>query len=52
MITETRTKSANYLQIITVLRHLREKGVITEKEYDKAKKYYKTLTGADIVIAD
>lgn len=52
MISETQTKSANYLRIIVVLRSLKESGVISEKEYGKAKKYYKKLTGADICIAN
>lgn len=52
MLTETQTKSANFLRIIAVLRSLRESGVISDKEYGKAKKYYKKLTGADINIAD
>lgn len=52
MLTETQVKSANYLHLITVLRSLREKGVITPKEYDRAKKYYKKLTGSDLCIVD
>ena len=52
MLTETQTKSANYIRIIAVLRSLKENGVISEKEYGRAKKYYKKLTGADICIAN
>lgn len=52
MVSEKQTKSANYLCILSVLRHLLDSGKITEKEYGRAKKYYKKLTGADIVIAD
>lgn len=52
MITETQTKSANYLRIVAVLRTLKENGSISEKEYARAKKYYKKLTGADICIAN
>ena len=52
MISETQTKSANYLRIIAKLRSLRESGAISEKEYGRAKKYYKKLTGADICIVD
>lgn len=52
MVTETQTKSANYLRIIAVLRSLKESGTINEKEYVRAKKYYKKLTGADICVAD
>lgn len=52
MLSETQTKSANYLRIIAVLRSLKESGAISEKEYGRAKKYYKKLTGADICIAN
>lgn len=52
MLSEVQTKSANYLRIIAVLKALRERGHINDKEYTKAKKYYWKLTGADIVIAD
>ena len=52
MLSETQTKSANYLRIIAVLRSLKESGTITEKEYGRAKKYYKKLTGADICITN
>lgn len=52
MVAEKQTKSANYLRIVSMLRHLLSNGKITEKEYGRAKRYYKQLTGADIVIAD
>lgn len=52
MVAEKQTKSANYFRIIAVLRHLLENGQISEKEYGRAKKYYKKMTGADIVISD
>lgn len=52
MLSEVQTKSANYIRIISVLKALREHGYINEKEYTRAKKYYRKLTGADIVIAD
>ena len=52
MISEKQTKSANYLCIIAVLRGMKEDGSITEKEYRRAKEYYRKLTGADIVLAD
>ena len=38
--------------ILAVLKALRERGYINDKEYARAKKYYRKLTGADIVIAD
>lgn len=52
MVAEKQTKSANYLRIVSMLRHLLDIGKINEQEYGRAKKYYKQLTGADIVIAD
>ena len=52
MITENQTKSANFLRIISVLRELRDQQVITEKEYYSAKNFYRSLTGADIAVAD
>lgn len=52
MLSEHQNKNANYLKILMTLRVLRQHGDITEKEYRKAKKYYKYLTGADIVLAD
>ena len=52
MIAENKTKNANFLRIIGVLRSLRGEGVITGDEYRRAKKYYQKLTGADIVVSD
>ncbi len=52
MIGENRTKNANYVRIVSILKNLLRDQVITSKEYDKAKRYYRNLTGADIVIAD
>ena len=51
MITMSQTKSANYL-IVAVLKSMREGGVITLAEYERAKRYYQKLTGSDLVIAD
>lgn len=52
MLSEKQAKSANYLCILSVLRGMKEDGAISEKEYRRAKQYYRKLTGADIVIAD
>lgn len=52
MISEVQTKSANFLRIMSILRRLRSEGVISAKEYDRAKKYYQQVTGADIILAD
>lgn len=40
------------MRIVSILKHLRDTGAITLKEYNKAKDYYARLTGADIVIAN
>lgn len=50
MITENEKKSANFLRIVTVLQMLRNNSIITGGEYDKAKKYYQSLTGSDLII--
>ncbi len=50
MITACQSKSASFLHIIVVLQKLRDQGVITEIEYQRAKQYYKRLTGADIIV--
>ena len=52
MISEKQTKSANYLCIVNVLRTMKHDGTITEKEYLRAKNFYRKLTGADVVVAD
>ena len=52
MRSESVTKSANYLRIVSVLRALLSDGTISRKEYDRAKEYYKKLTGSDLVIVD
>ena len=52
MISEKKTKSANYICIVNVLRTMKLDGTITEKEYLRAKSFYQKLTGADIVITD
>lgn len=52
MISEKQNKSANYLCIVNLLQTMKLDGTITEKEYLRAKSFYRKLTGADIVIAD
>lgn len=52
MLTEKETKSSNYIRIISILKSLRDDGIITFQEYTKAKGYYRNVTGADIVILD
>lgn len=50
MVTDTLHKSATYLRIVSMLSSVRDKGLITAEEYDRAKQYYKKLTGADLII--
>lgn len=52
MITETKRKSGNYLCIVSVLKYLRDSGLIDVGQYSRAKQYYKKLTGSDLVIVD
>ena len=50
MIAEKQKQSANYMRILSVLQALRTGGMITEPEFEKAKEYYREITGADIII--
>lgn len=52
MIAEKKTKCANYIRIVSILKSLRDNGKISPREYSRAKNYYRNLTGADIIIAD
>ncbi len=52
MIAQNKTKNANFIRIINMLRHLRDTAVISPVEYNRARKYYQKLVGADIVIAE
>ena len=52
MVTENKTKNANYIRIIAILRNLRDDSVISNKEYNRAKRYYAKLTGSNIIIVD
>ena len=52
MLSETQRKSGNYLCIVSVLKHLRDTGLIDAQQYSRAKTYYKKLTGSDLVIVD
>ena len=51
MLSHKNTKNANFLFILDMLKDLLARGLITDKEYDRAKRYYMKLTGADIVLA-
>lgn len=52
MLSEKQSKSANYLCILSVLKGMYANGTISNKEYERAKRYYRKLTGADIILAD
>ncbi len=41
-----------YIQIVSALRKLRDKGLITELEYRRAKRYYAKATGTSLSIFD
>ena len=51
MIAEKTKQNANYFRIVTILRSLLRSGEINKTEYSRAKKFYRKLTGADMVIA-
>ena len=50
MIAEKTKQNANYFRIVTILRSLLNSGEISKNEYNRAKAYFKKLTGADMVI--
>ena len=52
MLAEKTEKNINFVRIVAVLKSLRNSGGISQKEYNRAKTYYKKMTGADIIIAD
>ena len=52
MLCEKNTNNINFLRIVVILRKLRECGMITEKEFKRAKEYYEKMTGADIAVYD
>ena len=52
MLAEKTEKNIKFVRIVAVLKSLRNSGGISPKEYNRAKIYYRKMTGADIVIAD
>ena len=50
MIAEKTKQNANYFRIVTILRSLLRLGAISKAEYNRAKEFYRKLTGADMVI--
>ncbi len=52
MLCQNCSNNINYLRIVVILRKLRDCGMITEKEFKRAKDYYAKVTGADIAVYD
>ena len=52
MLAEKTEKNIKFVRIVAVLKSLRNSGGISPKEYNRAKNYYRKMTGADIIIAD
>ena len=52
MLAEKTEKNIKFVRIVAVLKSLRNSGGISHKEYNRAKNYYRKMTGADIIIAD
>ena len=50
MVSEKAKNNAGYLSILAILGHLKEIGVISKEEFDRAREYYTRLTGADIFV--
>ena len=50
MVTEVPEKSIQYVYYVCILRHLRNQGIITDREFFRAKDYYERLTGTDICL--
>lgn len=48
MVVESKTKAANFLYILSILRDLQDQGAITDAEFERAKRFYRDLTGAKI----
>ncbi len=51
MVVESKTKAANFLYILSILRDLQDQGAITDAEFERAKLFYQNLTGSKIYIA-
>ena len=47
MIAENKLKNANYVRIVSILKNLLRQQIITNKEYDSAKRYYRSLTSSN-----
>lgn len=52
MVCEKSRNNINFFRIVTVLRRLRDLGMISKAEYIRAKEYYEKVTGADMALCD
>ncbi len=52
MVSDKAKQNAGYLQIVLLLKNLLRKSIITKEEYERARNYYITMTGADLVLTD
>ncbi len=52
MLAQNTKANRIHYNIVMVLRHLKKEGLITEKEYMRALRYYREKTGSDLYIVD
>ena len=52
MITADPKKGMQYVYFVSILRQLKNQRKITEREFFRAKAYYKKLTGTDVCLND
>ena len=52
MLVENAKASLKYYQIVSVLRSLLDRKLISLEEYAKAKQYYQGVTCSDLIIID
>ena len=50
MLVEDPRANLGFLQIMTILKKCRQKGVITKEEYERAEVYYRKLLKAEIIV--
>ena len=52
MIPKKLQKDAEYLRIVRILKKLRETEAISDEEYARAKRFYRTLVGTEMIVAN
>ena len=50
MLKENNSGNIAFLKIMTLLKKMKETDTISSEEYEKAKIFYRDVTGADIVV--